>query len=62
VNTGRSDMELYMEIEKWSNDASDGVFWDDLTPAGWWEPYNGYHQGNQVNMIRGSDSQVEKKS
>ncbi len=38
-------MDDYMEIEMWG--LEEGELYEDLTPAGWWEPNNGYEVTKQ---------------
>ena len=48
-------MDDYLQINKWGPDKDN--LWEDLTPANWWTPNNGYNDSNACNLLKGSDGQ-----
>ena len=52
-------MDHYLEIESWNpNDLV--TFYEDLTPADWWEEDGGWRGSNDCNSLIGSDGQQFK--
>lgn len=53
VNTGRKDMDKYLEIEAWGEEMWE--LYSDLTPASYWNANGGWQGSNECNAIYGSD-------